>query len=193
MYKNMSEILSPAENGSAKIEKFEIKKDNVRAMLDGICPGNYVRLIHQGNLVMSNTAMEERTNRKFCANSYGDVLIGGLGIGMILLAIQDKEQVRSITVLEKYQEVIDLVAPQLPINSKVHIICADVFEWKPEKGQKFDCIYMDIWNFVNSDVYDEMKLLKRKFGHYLKSKQESPHRFNECWAEYEAKHNRRLW
>lgn len=52
---------------------------------------------------------------------------------------------------------------------------------------------MDIWNYVNSDVYqDEMKPLKRKYGRYLKSKDDSPNRFNECWAEWKAKNNRRL-
>ena len=52
---------------------------------------------------------------------------------MILMAIHDNEAVKSITVLEKHQEVIDMIAPQLPLNDKVKIICADVFEWKPEK------------------------------------------------------------
>ena len=68
-----------------------------------------------------------------------------------------------------------------------------MFEWKPEKGQKFDCIYMDIWNYINSDVYqDEMKPLKQKYGRYLKSKDDSLNRFNECWVEWKAKNNRRL-
>lgn len=109
------------------------------------------------------------------------------------LAIQDDPKVKSITVLEKYQEVIDMVVPQLPLNNKIKIICADVFDWKPERGQRFDCIYMDIWNFINTDVYqDEMKPLKRKYGHYLKRKDDSPKRFNKCWAEYQAKNGRRL-
>lgn len=193
MYKDMVQLLSPTENGDFKLEHFEIRNGNLRAILDGINPGNYVRLMHRGEVVMSDTYMEKRTNSGFCANTYGDVLIGGLGIGMIIMAIQDDERVKSITVLEKYQEVIDMITAQLPFNDKVKIICADVFEWKPEKGQKFDCIYMDIWNYVNSDVYqDEMKPLKRKYSRYLKSKDESPNRFNECWAEWQVKNNRRL-
>lgn len=193
MYKDMVQLLSPTENGDFKLEHFEIRNGNLRAILDGINPGNYVRLMHRGEVVMSDTYMEKRTNSGFCANAYGDVLIGGLGIGMIIMAIQDDERVKSITVLEKYQEVIDMITAQLPFNDKVKIIYADVFKWKPEKGQKFDCIYMDIWNYVNSDVYqDEMKPLKRKYSRYLKSKDESPNRFNECWAEWQAKNNRRL-
>ena len=133
MYKDMTQLLSPTENGDFKLEKFTIGNGNLSAILSGINPGNYVRLLHKGECVMSDTYMEKRTNSSFCANAYGDVLVGGLGIGMILMAIHDNEAVKSITVLEKHQEVIDMIAPQLPLNDKVKIICADVFEWKPEK------------------------------------------------------------
>lgn len=78
---------------------------------------------------MSDTNMEKRTNSDFCINAYGDIIIGGLGIGMIIMAIQDKPEVNTITVIEKNQEVIDLVASQLNFNDKVNIVCADVFEW----------------------------------------------------------------
>lgn len=192
-YKDMPTILSPASVGNAKLEHFEIASGDLRAMIDGILPGKYVRLIHDGSLVMSDTQMEKRTNIEFCHSAHGDVLIGGLGIGMIVLAIQDDPSVQSITVLEKYQDVIDLIAPQLPLNNKVQIVCADVFDWTPPKGTKYDCIYMDIWDYINEDVYqEEMKPLKRKWGHYLKPKSESHKHFNQCWAEWQAKNGRRL-
>lgn len=193
MYCDMTKLLSPAVIGDFKIEHFEIKERTFREILDGIPPGNYVKLTHNGEVVMSDTPMEKRTNASFVVNAYGDVLIGGLGIGMIIAAIQCHEKVNSITVIEKHQEVIDLITSQISFKDKVRIINADVFEWKPEKGQRFDCIYMDIWNYINKDVYhDEMKPLKRKYGHYLKPLAESPNRFNECWAEWNAKHERRL-
>lgn len=128
---------------------------------------------------------------KFCEGR-ADV-VGGLGIGMIIMAIQDKPEVKSITVIEKNQEVIDMVASQLDFNEKVNIICADVFEWKPERGVKYDMAYMDIWNWINEDVYKkEMQPLKRKYARFLRSKDINPNRFNECWAEYQAKNGRRL-
>lgn len=195
MYKDMVNLLEEkeGENGWA-IRKFVIKDTDFRAMLDGIAPGKYVRLSHYGNCIMSDTDMEKRTNLKFCINAQGDVLIGGLGLGMIILAIQDKPEVKSVTVIEKNQEVIDLVAPQLDFNDKVKIIHDDVFEWKPERGLKYDTIYMDIWGTIDREVYEnEMKPLKRKYARYLKSKAESPDRFNKCWAEYQAKNARRLY
>ena len=193
MYSDMTQLLKPAKNGDFEIKHFEVQK-SFRAALDGIPCGTYVKLTNNGEVVMSDTPMEKRTNYFFCLNAHGDILIGGLGIGMIITAIQDKEDVNSITVLEKHREVIDMITSQLSFNSKVHIINADVFTWKPQKGQRFDCVYMDIWNYVNSDVYhEEMKPLKRKYGHYLKPISDSPNRFNICWAEWNAKNNMRLY
>ena len=40
----------------------------------------------------------------FCCYAHGDMLIGGLGIGMIILAIQDNPEVKSITVIEKIRK-----------------------------------------------------------------------------------------
>lgn len=65
MYKNMLELLEERENNGWKLEKFEIKQGNFRAMIDGIMPGKYIRLTHNGECVMSDTDMEQRTNLRF--------------------------------------------------------------------------------------------------------------------------------
>lgn len=194
MYYDMAELLEDRQIGEWKLEHFTVDDHrNWQARLEGITPGTYVRLIHGLDCVMSNTNMEKRTNMDFCCNAYGDVLIGGLGIGMIILAIQDKPEVKSITVIEKNQEVIDMIVPQLKFNEKVRIICADVFEWKPDTGTKYDMAYMDIWSWINKDIYEQqMKPLKRKYARFLKSKKENPNRYNKCWAEYQAKNGKML-
>ena len=123
-----------------------------------------------------------------CSDGVIRVDEGGLGIGLIIMAIQDKPEVHSITVVEKSQEVIDMIATQLPLNEKVKIIQADVFCWKPERGVRYDTIYMDIWPWLDDRTYqEEMLPLKRKSAHYLKPKVVSPNRFNRCWAERQAK------
>ena len=37
------------------------------------------------------------------------------------MAIQDDERVKSITVLEKHQEIIDMITAQIPFNDKVKL------------------------------------------------------------------------
>lgn len=194
MYKNMTELLEERDVNNWKLQKFEIKPGDIGAMFDGIAPGKYIRLLHDDECVMSDTNMEKRTNSEFCINAHGDIIIGGLGIGMIVMAVQDKPEVHSITVIEKNEEVIEMIASQLNFNDKVNIICDDVFSWKPDRGVKYDMVYMDIWNYINSEIYKaEMQPLKRKYAKYLRSKKENPNRFNKCWAEYQARTGNQLY
>lgn len=147
--------------------------------------------MHRGEVVMSNTDMEKRTNSSFVTNAHGNVLIGGLGIGLILLAIQDKEEVKQIMVVEKHKEVIELVGSQLPLNEKVKIVNADVFDYKPT--QKYNTIYMDIWNYINCDVYQmEMKPLISRYRRYLVPKSEDENRYIDCWCKHQAKNDMRI-
>ena len=197
MYYNMAELLKPKKINNYCLEYFSINDIN-----ESICHGipynkKFIRLIDENEkfnrCIMSNTPMEEYTNKDFIINAFGDVLIGGLGIGMIILPLQDKSNVKSITIVEKNKDIIYMISNQLNFNSKVSIVNDDIFTYKPINN-KYDCIYIDIWNYVNSDVYnDEMKPLKNKYRKYLKSKKDSPNRFISCWAEKQAKNDLRLW
>ena len=191
MYANMAEILKDGKAGDFELSHFEIGENNLYAMFHGIPCGKFVRLLHNGSVVMSDTDMEKRTNANFVRNAHGNVLIGGLGIGLILLAIQDKPEVEKIVVVEKHREVIDLVKDQLPLNEKVEVVNADVWEYTPT--EKFNTIYMDIWNFINTDVYrDSMKPLIVRYRKFLVPKQEDNNRFIDCWCRNEAKNGVRI-
>lgn len=188
----IADYITPMSSGNVSVDIMDYTTKTIGFMesISGIKKEKYARLKINGSCMMSETPMEHRTNYRFILNAYGDILIGGLGIGMIILPIQDSPNVKSITVIEKNLDVIKCIQHQLPFNDKVKIINEDVFDYKPER--KYDCIYMDIWAYVNKDIYEEMKKLKRKYGHYLKPIEESPNRFNYCWCEYEAKNERRL-
>lgn len=191
MYKNMTEILSEGQIGDFSLQKFTINKNNYRAIIrDRISPGTYIRLMRKNELMMSNTDMEKNTNKEFVRKAHGKVLIGGLGLGMIVLAIQDKPEVESIVVIEKYEEVIDLVGSQLPLNTKVKIINEDVFDYCPE-NDAFNCIYMDIWSTINQDIYrNEMLELLEKYTEWLDFTDKKP--FCKCWCEEEAAYGIRI-
>ncbi|KAA9007327.1 class I SAM-dependent methyltransferase [Paenibacillus spiritus] len=192
MFTPMAEFLEEREMGKFKLSKFTITKEN-RSWRDYIPDGTYTRLTRSGEVVMSDTPMEQRTNSEFVRKAHGDVFIAGLGIGMILIPILKDEKIKTITILEKHEEVIELVGKQLELNDKVRIIHGDVFTYEHPKGTKFDTIYFDIWDWVNSDVWNnEMKPLKRKYLKYRRSLKENPDAFIKCWAEYHAKNNLRL-
>jgi hypothetical protein len=188
MYKEMSVLLEEGKIGNFELEKFQISKEN-RPFRCDIPNGKYIRLVNKSNgeCVMSDTPMEKRTNYRFLEEAHGDVLIGGLGIGMIIIPIQEKIEVKSITILEKNPEVIELVGKQLPLNNKVTVIEGDIFTYELAKGTKFDSIYFDIWSYINTDVWIEMKALKIKYRKHKQSSKINPNSFIKCWAEIEAK------
>ena len=197
MYYDMTELLKPKKINNYCLEYFSIT-DIDESIRHGI-PFNkkFIRLIDENEkfnrCIMSNTPMEEYTNREFVEKAHGDILIAGLGIGMIILPLQDKEDVKSITIIEKSKDIIYMITSQIKFHNNVSIINDDIFNYKPT-NRKYDCIYIDIWNYVNSDVYnEEMKPLKNKYRKYLKSKKDSLNRFISCWAEKQAKNDLRLW
>lgn len=167
---------SSIECGVAKLCAYSIGNEqasmfNLGALFSGhgsfrqISVGDYVKLYVDGVLMMSDTDMEKRTNIDFIKNAHGDVMIAGLGIGLILHNLEEKVktgEVTSITVYEKYQDVIDLVAPyykHLPLTIK----CADILEYVPPKNETYDTIYFDIWPTISTDNLQEIKLLHNRW------------------------------
>ena len=190
---NLYELLPEMECDSFALDKFE-GCNSVRCYIP---PGRYVRLVRKisgkraTSVIMSNTPMEQRTCVSVVQRAHGDVLIGGFGLGMIVLAMQDKPNVSSITVIENNKEIIDNIAAVLPLNDKVTVIHDDVYEWKPQRGKKYDTIWLDIWDNINSDIYkEEMIPLKNKYRRYLSK---SPEHWIKCWAEMEARYDRPLF
>lgn len=190
-YANMAEILEPKQIGVAKLEKYTIPE--FYQYIYNTPDQEYVRLWVDGEMMMSNTNMEKRTSAEFVSNANGDVLICGLGIGLVLIPLFESKYVKSITVIEKYQDVIDCVLPQIkPYDKqdKLKVICADCFEYGTK--ERFDTIFIDIWANINSDIYEEeMKPLKNKYIRFLKSHKRTMKNVF-VWAEYNARYNVRL-
>ena len=111
----MCEILQDKQVGIAKLLKYNVGKFGI---FSGIPEGDYVKLVVDGELMMSNTPMEKRTAGEFVYSAKGDVLIAGLGIGLVIMPLLYDDSVNSVTVVEKYQDVIDCVLPQLKPHDK---------------------------------------------------------------------------
>lgn len=174
----LHELIPDGEQGNVRIDTFtvndaDVEKAKMRALFSGsyaeyrgFKAGTYKRLVIDGRIMMSNTEMEVSTNLGVIRNATGRVLIAGLGLGMILFPMQEKEDVTEIVVLEKNPNVIDLVAPHL--GEKVKVVECDIFEYEPEG--KFDVIYFDIWFDISADNWEEMKTLTKKFKYALNRK-----------------------
>lgn len=131
--------------------------------------GLYTMLYHNGSLWMSDTPDEIRDHLSPIIEAKcrgGNILINGLGIGMVAGAIATLEHVSKVTIIEKSPEVIALVGPSLTekFGSKIEIIEADSYEFKPPKGVRYTVVWHDIWLDLCTDNLQFMAKLHRKYG-----------------------------
>ena len=147
----------------------------------------YIRLKMNGKgIMMSDTPMERNTNHDFIRKANGDVIIFGLGLGLVILPLLKKENVKSVLVVELYQDLIDLVHPILKkhdTENKLSVIQGDCFEVHKSipKEQKFDSVYGDIWIEICTDNYEEMKILTKNWKNRIN--RENSNAFIDHWMK----------
>lgn len=102
--------------------------------------------------VMSDTPSEIAEHAEVIEGASGDVVITGLGLGVIVSALLAKPDVRTITVVEIDKDVIALTGPYYADEPRVTIVnmdalkAAEAFE---DEGQFFDYAWHDIWTFIS--------------------------------------------
>ena len=159
----------PSNKGDWVIEQFEISKTGSACSIFQYGSrrrppaGTYTRLMRGGKLVMSNTPAEISDYRFFVFQATGDVLIHGLGLGLVANECANKESVRSVTVVEISSDLIDLVKPYL--HPKIEVILGDALTYKWPKNTYFDCVWHDIWDDICEDNLSQMSKLHRSWGH----------------------------
>ena len=125
--------------------------------------------IREDGLVwMTVTPNEINTIAPVIAQSQGKVLTYGLGLGYYAFHCLMKEDVTSVTVVERNPAVIDLfqrhLLPFFPRKDALHIVQADAFDYAantmPDEG--FDTVFTDLWRDVTDGVplYQRMKALE---------------------------------
>lgn len=95
----------------------------------------------------------------------GKVLTYGLGLGYYAYMVSEKQEVSSITVVEKDERVIKLfneyILPQFKHKDKVKVINEDAFTYAKVQASKenYDLIYADIWHDAGDgiDMYLKFK------------------------------------
>lgn len=183
-----------SECGQVKIETFDVSASDARmanvqarTRLDFIKPGTYKRLMINNDVVMSNTQMEIFTNRQFIKNATGNILINGLGLGMVLEQLLKKQAeencIEHITVIERDPRVIKLVGGHYANNSLITIIEADALEYMPPKGVRYNAVWHDIWTFITEDNLKDMKKLHRRYGRRCD--------WQGSWARSECEYHKR--
>lgn len=134
-------------------------------------PGRYTSLRRDATQFMTDLYDEWWTQRSAIAealNRGGDVLITGLGLGLVAEAIlrEPGSRVNLITILEQSADVIRLVAPYLDTRypGRIEVIEADAFSWEPPAPRHFTVCWHDIWPDPHSrQVAEEIERLRERY------------------------------
>ncbi len=101
-----------------------------------------------GGIWMSDTPMEQEGLRIPSMTAKGDVLIIGLGIGLLPTLIKMRNKmVDSITIIERSRDVVNLVYNKIK-SRKTSILLNDAESYLGVPGKKFDFIFVDIWSSI---------------------------------------------
>jgi spermidine synthase len=121
----------------------------------------YHSIKYNNKTLMTNEPFEVLTNQIFFEKSKGDILIFGLGLGWIIFPILDRDDIKSITVVEKNTEIIEFVGDILSkkdVKNKLNIIEGDVYDYYNVLDKKFDFIYFDTYDTPDLSISDINKL-----------------------------------
>lgn len=135
----------------------------------GIPPGQYTRLTVGQNTWMSDTPAEIGDHwpimHEIEKPTTQNVLINGLGLGMVLKYALAHEHVTGIDVIECDKRIIELVGPTYASDRRVTIHEGDAYDitWPPRR--RWDAVWHDIWLDLDWCVnLPGMSKLHRKYG-----------------------------
>jgi hypothetical protein len=159
-------------SGDWVIKKFTVsetdsKLDMIMSHSQRYVPaGTYTGLYRGRTIIMSDTPDEICDHSAIILESRGKVLIVGLGLGVVLNSIAQKPETTSVTVIEKSEDVLNLVKSHYENKypGKIEFIHADIFDYKPKPTDKWDFVWFDIWDNLCVDNLKEMATLHRKYG-----------------------------
>lgn len=205
MFTRMAAVVPVGSNGSARVEHLVVTEEQAKfqALRAAINPhrrerpieaGTLCQLYVNGTMMMSDAANEHSTNSTVVHKANGDVLIAGLGLGMILLPLCRKPEVRSVLVLENNVDVMSLVTT--PIRQalgkdaeKLTVFWTDAFQWNPAQGQMWDVLYFDVWPTITTDNLMGITKLKRRYARRLR--RDNPKAWMGAWCEEQLRAKKR--
>lgn len=127
----------------------------------------YPTVLENNREWMLITPNEIETMEKPINEATGNVLTYGLGLGYYAYMVSMKEDVKTVTIVEKDKEIIELfnkyILPQFKYKDKIKIINMDAFEYF-KKDIYYDFVFVDIWHDPSDgiDLYLKFKSLEKK-------------------------------
>ena len=129
-------------------------------------PFLYPAVLENGREWMTLLPVEQVTMKEPIRRARGRVLTLGLGLGYFAFHAAEKENVESVTVVERSPDVIRLfreaLLPHFPHGEKIRIVEDDAFRFAEERAtpDAFDFVFSDIWHDAGDGRDAYLRLLR---------------------------------
>jgi hypothetical protein len=169
--------IAPGRSGKWRVERFYIGRDESEFGYNkyiyseggrGFAPvGWYTKLTRSGQIIMSDTPDEIRDHLPFIQMSRGDVLVTGLGLGMVAEQLLKRDEVSTVTIIEQSRDVWRLVAPILMTRygKRLTVIVDDAYSYTP--SQRYDMAWHDIWDDISTENLPKMARLEQHYAPFV--------------------------
>lgn len=117
------------------------------------------------HLWMWDIPAERKAQKHIAEKAFGDVLVVGYGLGIIQKYLFENNNIKSVTTIEKLNEVMDKVK-QIYGKTYGEIIIGDFYDdlaWN-----KYDCVIGDVWEDVVQESLEDYKKFKRRAQEFVK-------------------------
>ena len=136
---------------------------------------SYLALTEGNNIWMSLNPNEIETMKPYINKARGNVLVLGLGMGYVPFMLSLKNCVKSVTIVERDQEIInlfnELIYPSFPNKEKIKIVKGDAIEYtrKAQKEGTYDYIFADLWHDPEDGLplFVELKKISKSIDCWL--------------------------
>lgn len=128
---------------------------------------DYLNLLENNQVWMNITPFEINTMKKSIDKAKGKVLTFGLGLGYFAYMVSNKEEVESITIVEKDKNIIYFIFKNIiskfKNKNKIKIINDDIYNYSPEKLKEYNFIFVDTYRQADDglkfyfDLYSTFK------------------------------------
>lgn len=130
----------------------------------------YVVLLKtEGDYIISNSNDILKMYKPYLDELNGDILIFGLGLGILILPLLEDSTINNIDVIELDVDMINYVYTNrisgLDTFNKLNVINDNAFTYNT--NNMYDYILIDIWSDINSTVINDANTLKDKFTQNL--------------------------
>ena len=133
---------------------------------------SYPAVLENGREWMTVTPNEIETMAAPLASARGKTAVLGLGLGYFAFMAAAKEEVSSVTVIERDSNAIalfqDRLLPQFPGRHKIRLLHGDAFDYLDRGMDKecYDFAFLDLWHDVSDGLplYLKLRKMERRFS-----------------------------